>query len=191
MNGCRAFRRARMLTLHIDLFNLKIFAISGLIIFTTIAIIIKAKTFYFSSRPGPGHFAPLFTSPPEGCYWRQGFKEQILIDFALTDFALTDFALIDFALFLRQHFHYLHCCPNGHVKLPGRIWFGVVWLLGWVWFGFGCGLRQGFKEQHTLKSNTFSIGSVVEWRRLFNGCRAFRRARMILLLAVCCLNCCG
>ena len=75
-NGCRAFRRARMLTLNIDLFDLKIFAILGLIIFTTIAIIKNAKTFHFSSRPGPGHFAPLFTTPPEGCYWRQGFKEQ-------------------------------------------------------------------------------------------------------------------
>ena len=33
-------------------------------------------------------------------------------------FALFDFALIDFALFLRQHFNNLHCCGNGHVKLP-------------------------------------------------------------------------
>ena len=47
-NGCRAFRRARMLTVNIDLFNLKIFAILGLIIFTTIAIIKNAKTFHFS-----------------------------------------------------------------------------------------------------------------------------------------------
>jgi hypothetical protein len=52
-----------------------------------------------------------------------------LIDFALTDFALTDFALIDFALFLRQHFHYLHCCANGHVKLPGRIFAPAFSLL--------------------------------------------------------------
>ena len=37
-----------MLTLNIDLFNLKIFAILGLIIFTTTAIIKNAKTFYFS-----------------------------------------------------------------------------------------------------------------------------------------------
>ena len=37
-----------MLTLNIDLFNLKIFAILGLIIFTTIAIIKNAKTFHFS-----------------------------------------------------------------------------------------------------------------------------------------------
>ena len=42
-DGCRAFRRARMLTLNIDLFNLKISAILGLIIYTTIAIIKKAK----------------------------------------------------------------------------------------------------------------------------------------------------
>ena len=33
----------------------------------------------------------------------------------------------------------------------GCVWFGAVWLLGWVWFGFGCGLRQGNKEQNTNK----------------------------------------
>ena len=47
-NGCRAFRMTRMLTLNIDLFNLKIFAILGLIIFTTIAIIKNGKLFHFS-----------------------------------------------------------------------------------------------------------------------------------------------
>ena len=37
-----------MLTLNIDLFSLDIFAILGVIIFTTIAIIKNAKTFHFS-----------------------------------------------------------------------------------------------------------------------------------------------
>ena len=40
-NGCRAFRRSRMKTLNIDLFDLRILAILGLIIFTTIANIKK------------------------------------------------------------------------------------------------------------------------------------------------------
>ena len=65
-----------MLTLNIDLFNLKMFAIWGLIIFTTIAIITNTKTFHLSFQIWTWSFALLFTTPSEGCYWRQGVKEQ-------------------------------------------------------------------------------------------------------------------
>ena len=62
-NGCRAFHRARMLTLNIDLFNLKIFAILGLIISTTIAIIKNAKTVHFSFQTWTWPFRASFHDP--------------------------------------------------------------------------------------------------------------------------------
>ena len=65
-----------MLTLNNDLFNLKMFTILGLINFTTIAIIKNAKTFHYSFQTRTWPFAPLFTTPSDGCYWKQGFKEQ-------------------------------------------------------------------------------------------------------------------
>jgi hypothetical protein len=38
------------------------------------------------------------------------------------------------------------------------VWFGVVWLLGWVWFGFGCGLVAGFfREAQDLKGMPFEV----------------------------------
>ena len=64
-----------MLTLNIDLFNLKMFAIWSLIIFTTIAIITNTKTFHLSFQIWTWSFALLFTTPSEGCHWQQGFKE--------------------------------------------------------------------------------------------------------------------
>ena len=67
-NGCRAFRRTRMLTLNIDLFNLKICAILGLIIFSTIAFVKKGKTFHFSFQTWIWPFA-IRVMFDKGCWW--------------------------------------------------------------------------------------------------------------------------
>ena len=48
--------------------------------------------------------------------------------------------------------------------------FGLVWFGCLVGFGFGCGLRQGVKEQNTMKSNTFASphgASKICYRRVF------------------------
>ena len=52
-----------MLTLNIDLFNLKIFAILGLIIFTTIAINKNAKALYVSFQTWTWPFRASFHDP--------------------------------------------------------------------------------------------------------------------------------
>ena len=52
-----------MLTLNIDLFNLKISAIFGLIIFTTIAIIKNGKTLHFSFQTWTWLFRASFHDP--------------------------------------------------------------------------------------------------------------------------------
>ena len=52
-----------MLTLNNDLFNLKMFTILGLIIFTTIAIIKNAKTFHSSFRTRTWPFRASFHDP--------------------------------------------------------------------------------------------------------------------------------
>ena len=57
-----------MWTLNIDLFNLKIFAILGLIIFTTSAIIKNAKTFHFSFQTWTWPFA-IRVMFDKSCWW--------------------------------------------------------------------------------------------------------------------------
>ena len=68
-NGCRAFRRPRMLTLNIDFFHFEdFFAILVLIIFTTSALFKSAKTFHFSFQTWtwPLDIRVMFD---KGCWW--------------------------------------------------------------------------------------------------------------------------
>ena len=67
INGCRAFRRAMMLTLNVDFFNFKIFVILVLIIFTTSAII-KNAIFYISFQTWIWPFA-IRVMFDKGCWW--------------------------------------------------------------------------------------------------------------------------
>ena len=106
-NCCRAFRRARMCTLNIAI----------LIMFFCCCLLAFNPKWDEVLRG-----RPTLCCVSVGCrLYLFAHDALTLLCFALTDFALIDFALIDFALFLLQHFHYLHCCANGHVKLQGRM----------------------------------------------------------------------